>query len=55
MEQSLLSDVARVVILYFDKAVDFQPKILSIEPVNIFKNWKIGWNIKYFCETSEVF
>ena len=37
----LLSNVAGVVILFFTNPLDFHPKFLSTEPVNILKDLNI--------------
>ena len=39
----LFSNVAEVVLLSSDNALDFQPKMLSIKPVNVLKDLKYWW------------
>ena len=49
-----MSDLAGVVIISSINFLDFYPKILSIVSINISKDLKSAWNIKWFCYPSSL-
>ena len=44
--------VTGVSIFLFDTPLDFHSTIVFVKPTGVVKKWKIGWNIKRFCDRS---